>query len=98
MNSEETPLLKTRHGAAHEAIYDRFTSHQKKWIVFAVSCVGLLPSKQFTISYSPNARHVDQRSVSVFVQATFVPSIPQIAKDLDSTPAVVRCVLHEFWM
>ncbi|KAJ8588644.1 MFS general substrate transporter [Rhizopogon salebrosus TDB-379] len=68
MASEETPLLTTPSGAAHETIYDRFTQHQKRWIVFVVSLAGLLP---------------------MFAQATFVPSIPQIAKDLNSTHAVV---------
>jgi hypothetical protein len=34
------------------------------------------------------------RSSTVFVQATFVPSIPQIAEDLRSTHAVVRCVFY----
>ncbi|KAG2073411.1 hypothetical protein BDR04DRAFT_1152181 [Suillus decipiens] len=63
---EDTPLLVS---TTDEAIYDRFTPDQKKWIVFLVSFAGLLP---------------------MFVQATFVPSIPQIAKDLDSTHAVVR--------
>jgi len=46
MSSEETPLLKNRDGAAHETIYDRFAPDQKRWIVFVVSCAGLLPSKQ----------------------------------------------------
>jgi hypothetical protein len=27
---------------AHEAIYNRFEPHQKRWIVFLVSFVGLL--------------------------------------------------------
>ncbi|KAG2744393.1 MFS general substrate transporter [Suillus brevipes Sb2] len=65
MVSEESPLLAS---AAHELIYDRFTPDQKRWIVFLVSIVGLLP---------------------MFVSSTFVPSIPQIAKDLDSTHAIV---------
>ncbi|KAG2744937.1 MFS general substrate transporter [Suillus brevipes Sb2] len=65
MISEESPLLAS---TAHEAIYDKFAPHQKRWIVFLVSFAGLLP---------------------MFVSATFVPSIPQIAKDLDSTHAVV---------
>ncbi|KAG2108054.1 major facilitator superfamily domain-containing protein [Suillus discolor] len=65
MASEESPLLVP---AAHEAIYDRFAPHQKKWILFHVSFVGLL---------------------AMFVQVTFVPSMPRIAKDLDLTDAVV---------
>ncbi|KAG2108051.1 major facilitator superfamily domain-containing protein [Suillus discolor] len=65
MASEESPLLVP---AAHEAIYNRFAPHQKRWILFHVSFVGLL---------------------AMFVQVTFVPSIHQIAKDLDLTDAVV---------
>ncbi|KAG1808328.1 major facilitator superfamily domain-containing protein [Suillus variegatus] len=65
MASEESPLLVP---AAHEAIYNRFAPHQKRWILFHVSFVGLL---------------------AMFVQVTFVPSIPRIAKDLDLTDAVV---------
>jgi hypothetical protein len=42
MVSEESPLLAS---AAHELIYDRFTPDQKRWIVFLVSIVGLLPSE-----------------------------------------------------
>ncbi|KAG1862652.1 major facilitator superfamily domain-containing protein [Suillus subluteus] len=40
MVSEESPLLVV---TAHEAIYDRFVPDQKRWIVFHVSFVGLLP-------------------------------------------------------
>ncbi|KAG2744396.1 MFS general substrate transporter [Suillus brevipes Sb2] len=69
---EENPLLVT---TAYEAIYDRFAPDQKRWIVFLVSFVGLLP---------------------MVVQGTFVPSIPQIAEDLDLTHAVVRHVFLTF--
>ncbi|KAG2040349.1 major facilitator superfamily domain-containing protein [Suillus americanus] len=66
MVPEETCLLLVT--TTHEAIYNRFAPHMKRWIVFLVSSVGLLP---------------------MFVQTAFVPSIPQIAKDLDLTHAVV---------
>ncbi|KAG0701562.1 major facilitator superfamily domain-containing protein [Suillus ampliporus] len=71
MASEETPLLISSgdgDGTAHEAVYDRFTRGQKRWIVFIVSFAGFLPK---------------------FVSASFVPSIPQVAKDLDSTHVAV---------
>ncbi|KAG2064063.1 MFS general substrate transporter [Suillus decipiens] len=61
----EGPFLAS---TTHEPIDDRFAPHEKRWIVFLVSCAGLLP---------------------MFVQATFVPSIPEIAKDLYSTHAVI---------
>ena len=94
MASEETPLLTTRDGTAHEHVYNRFTPNQKRWILCIVSCAGSLPSKQSALYYSQSVRHA-MNGLSVIVQATFVPSIPQIAKDLDSTPAIVRCVLYE---
>jgi hypothetical protein len=90
MASEETPLLTSRDRAAHETIYDRFTPGQKRWIVLVVSFAGLSPSKQFA---RIQKRGTNTRYRSVFVQATFVPSIPQIAKDLDTTYAFVRCVV-----
>ncbi|KAG1807557.1 major facilitator superfamily domain-containing protein [Suillus variegatus] len=65
MTSEESLSLVP---ATHEAIYNRFAPHQKRWILFHVSFVGLL---------------------AMFIQSTFVPSIPRIAKDLDLTDAVV---------
>jgi hypothetical protein len=91
MSSEETPLLTTRDGATHDTIYGRFTQYQKKWIVFVVSLAGFLPSKQSTLQECDT----DKRYSSGFVQTTFVPSIPQIAKDLNSTHTSVRCVLRE---
>jgi len=69
MDSEDSPLLAS---TAHEAIYDRFSPDQKRWIVFVVSFAGLLP---------------------MFVSSTFVPSIPQVAKDLGSTHAVVSLTI-----
>jgi hypothetical protein len=98
MVSEESTLLtSTRDDLAHKSIYDRFTPGQKIWIVFVVSCAGLLPSKHSVgIYYSPNTLGAEKQGLSVFVSATFVPSIPQIAKDLHSTHAVVRCVFYEF--
>ncbi|KAG2148788.1 major facilitator superfamily domain-containing protein [Suillus clintonianus] len=70
MASEESPLLTSNSdgATAHDAVYDRFTRGQKRWIVFIVSFAGLLPK---------------------FVTASFVPSIPQVAKELNSTHAAV---------
>jgi hypothetical protein len=46
MVSEESPLLVA---TVHEAIYDRFAPDQKRWIVFLVSFVGLLPSEYWEL-------------------------------------------------
>jgi len=93
MASEQSPLLKTRDCAAHEMIYYRFTPAQKRWIVCVVSLAGLLPSKQSPkkdIVHCRNTMLTEKKTLPAFVSATFVPSIPQIAKDLNSTYAVVR--------
>ncbi|KIJ12566.1 Drug:H+ antiporter-1 family protein [Paxillus involutus ATCC 200175] len=74
MSTEESPLLPAdqpddgQRARAHEEIYDRFSTAQKRTIVSIVSFAGLVP---------------------FFVSGSFVPSIPQVAKDLDATPAVV---------
>jgi len=93
MASEQTPLLtSSRDGTPHEAVYDRFTPDQKRWIVFLVSFAGLLPSKQSWMIHYRRTMLMNVRSE--FVSTTFVPSIPRIAKDLNSTHANVRCVLY----
>lgn len=75
MASEENPLLTSSSDVdktAHDVVYDRFTRGQKRWIVFIVSCAGLLPK---------------------FVAASFVPSIPQVARELHSTHAAVSLTI-----
>jgi hypothetical protein len=89
--SEESPLLAT---TAHELVYDRFAPDQKRWIVFLVSFAGFFPSKYWDLKTTCWYRSDTDERWTAFVSSTFVPSIPQIAKDLDSTHAVVRCVLY----
>ncbi|THH29030.1 hypothetical protein EUX98_g5165 [Antrodiella citrinella] len=70
MTTEESPLLGASDPTVleHEAVYRRFSSTHKIWIVALVSFCGLIP---------------------LFVSGSFIPSIPEIAKDLDSTGEVV---------
>ncbi|KDQ59898.1 hypothetical protein JAAARDRAFT_126502 [Jaapia argillacea MUCL 33604] len=64
---EESPLLSTTE-IDHNAIYNRFTSSQKRIIVAQVSWAGLIP---------------------LFVSGSFVPMIPQIAQEFDSTGPII---------
>jgi hypothetical protein len=49
---EVNPLLVT---TAYEAIYDRYAPDQKRWIVFLVSFVGLLPSEYWELKCAVDA-------------------------------------------
>jgi len=54
-------------------------------------CCLVSTARSYNILLLTQRRDVDEHW-SVFIQVTFVPSIPQIAKDLDLTDAVIRCV------
>lgn len=86
--SEETPLL-SEPGLKHEAVYERFSNPRKRIILFLVSWCGLLPCM-----YAPLDRlqSLSNGSRKVFVAGSFLPSIPQIAKDLESTGPIVRSI------
>ncbi|KAJ3518365.1 hypothetical protein NM688_g9447 [Phlebia brevispora] len=85
MASEETPLLSDQIDSEleaaeelaikqHEAVYNRFSSLQKRTIVSLISLAGLSP---------------------LLISGVFIPSIPQIARDLNTTGAVVKYVIIE---
>jgi len=84
-SSEESALLE--HGGAD--VYDRFSKAQKNLIVSALSFAGLLPST-YELKYLTEMIHVLTFVYPVFVTGILVPSIPQIAHDLNSTGADVR--------
>ncbi|KAJ7728010.1 MFS general substrate transporter [Mycena maculata] len=65
---EEAPLLTSTAEVAHEAVYRRFTTSQKRTISALVSCSALIP---------------------LFAGGSFIPSVPEIARDLNSTPKVI---------
>lgn len=87
--SEETPLLTAKQ---HEEIYLRFKPAKKRGIVAIVSATGLLACKYSLATLSYHNVRSDPLFSLVFVSGTFVPSIPQVAKDLNSTPAIVGYV------
>ncbi|RXW15013.1 hypothetical protein EST38_g10836 [Candolleomyces aberdarensis] len=67
--TEATPLLQDSSASkAHEKVYERFSTSQKRAIVGIVSLCGLMP---------------------LFISGSFIPSIAQIAKDLETTGGTV---------
>ena len=88
MISEETPLVSSLTTRKYEEVYKRFKPAKKRAIVALVSVTGLLARTPF-IGIANFVFHSDGL-YSVFVSGTFVPSIPQIAKDLNTTGTTVR--------
>ena len=89
MASEETPLLTHQVILDHEAVYNRFTPGHKRLIVAITALVGTFPSVSLC-SYQNFRKMINLHLKSVYTSGMFVPLIPQIARDLDSTPSVIR--------
>ena len=87
-NSEETPLLSPTKNLDHEQVYSRFGPARKRGILAIVSLVGLIPRTSLSLTHLKLSVQL-LSSWLVLVSGTFIPSIPQIAKDLNSTGAVV---------
>lgn len=88
MFTEDSPLLAAP-GPGHNAIYDKFTRRQKRTIVALVSWAGLIPCKCASLI----ACLVSKRNSGVFVFSSFVPTIPSIARDLNTTGSVIRYII-----
>ncbi|KAK0435267.1 MFS general substrate transporter [Armillaria borealis] len=79
--SEQTPLLNK-----HEVgVYERFTRGRKRGILALISWCGLLPCTFFV---SCELWYV-HRNLAVFISGSFFPSVPAIARDLDSSGSVI---------
>lgn len=88
--------LETERELAHLAVYSRFSEKKKALIVFLVSWAGLIPCASHLpvvgAYYATHTCIITDRYPPVFVSGSFVPSIPQIARDFDTTGAVVKYV------
>lgn len=84
MTGEEIPLL----GIQHDHIYDRFSPRQKRFLVAIVSWGGLV-----ACMFGYWRIRISTECFAVFCSGTFVPSIPQIAQDFNSTGEVIRYVI-----
>jgi hypothetical protein len=100
MASEETPLLTSERrqnvvDSEHQtSTYDQFSPRKKAMILAMVSFCGLLPRTfvTFPASWMPlsGVTVVLIYMITVLIPGSFVPLIPQIARDLDSTGSIVR--------
>ncbi|KAG2131233.1 major facilitator superfamily domain-containing protein [Suillus bovinus] len=81
MASEESPLLTSNNNGdktAHDIIYDRFTRGQKRWIVFIVTCAGLLP-KFIAASLVPSIPQVAKELHSTHAAVSLTVSLSTFA-------------------
>ncbi|KAG1834358.1 major facilitator superfamily domain-containing protein [Suillus subalutaceus] len=81
MATEESPLLTSSsddHKTSHEVVYDRFTRGQKRWIVFIVSCAGLLP-KFVAASLVPSIPQVAEELHSTHAAVSLTVSLSTFA-------------------
>jgi len=86
MISEETPLVSSL--TKHEEVYKRFKPAKKGAIGALVSVTGLLVRTPFHLSCEFCVSLIGL--YSVIVSRAFVPSIRQVAKDLNTTGTTVR--------
>lgn len=84
---EGAPLLPER--CSYDA-YDRFSRSEKTAIVSIVCWTGLIPCELFELYISCTVADSD---ITVFVSGSFVPSIPQIVKELHSTASIIKCAI-----
>lgn len=93
MASEETPLLVDDEAIQavkkHEVVYERFSNGRKRAIVAMVSWCGLIPCRSFSFS-PPFSQFSKSFCLVVFVSGSFMPVIPDVAKDLHSNSQTVR--------
>ena len=87
--TEETGLLSRKNPQLD--IYDHFSPRRKRVILALVSWCGLLPCN-FIMIFLSSLYLLITLELLVFVSGSFVPCIPQIARDLGTTGSVIKYV------
>jgi hypothetical protein len=92
--TERTPLVRglsveEQEQQAHDLIYDRFTPKRKRTIVAMCAWGSVVPCAYSIVS--PTGARLTLSEV--LVSGSFVPAIPQIADDLNSTPSKAAYVM-----
>lgn len=86
MASENTPLLQSN----HDLVYERFSPQKKRFLVAVVSWGLLVACKiHFAFWWGMVAKNIN---LLVITTGVFIPSIPQIVRDLNTTGEVVKYV------
>lgn len=97
--TEESPLLATPVSAdpeilKHDLLYERFTPSHKRVIVAVISWAALIPCALQSCILRPRTSSSDVPQV--LASGSFIPSIPEIARELDSTGPIIKYVLPCF--
>ena len=107
MPHENSPLLPQSKGTrtveyglpmrTETSIYDRFTPGRKRMILALVSLAGMIPCEHFPLltricPWLTFSFFFYRERCIVFVIGSFVPCIPQISRDLDTTGTIIKQV------
>lgn len=84
MSSERTPLLQNRHQVLDP--YDRFTPQKKKVITLVISLAGII-ARTFFLIFEVQSK---PSTMVAFASGCFIPTIPQIAEELNTTGEIVK--------
>jgi hypothetical protein len=92
--TERTPLVRglsveEQEQQAHDLVYDRFTPKRKRTIVAMCAWGSVVPCEYSILSPAGAGLTLSK----VLVSGSFVPAIPQIAADLNSTPSKAAYVM-----
>ena len=72
-----------------EDLYQRFSPTQKRLIVGLIAYAGLFPCKSFFKDNQHPANH-SQVDLLDLASGSFIPSIPEMARELDTTDSIIR--------
>ena len=92
--TEESPLLAPSSSdpeiSKHDLLYQRFSASHKRTIVALISYGAVIPCECFNLSIFASSKLTELRDL-VLATGSFIPSIPEIARELESTGAIIRC-------
>jgi hypothetical protein len=91
--SETTPLLvgSAQEQSPSQDVYDRFTTTQKRVITMVISAAGLIGRECLRIiCISIELTDMNLHACTAFASGCFVPCVPEISKDLNTTGTVVK--------
>ena len=101
-STEETPILTGTTSISdpeilkHDLLYQRFSPSQKRTIVALISYAAVIPC-EYLLPHSLSQHGIVallKCILLVLASGSFIPSIPEISKDLGTSGSVIRCGVH----
>ena len=74
----------------HELLYQRFSPSQKRTIVALISYAAVIPCEYLNVTYDLGVAAPLNCNPLALASGSFIPSIPEISKDLETSGSVIR--------